>query len=125
MESAAETEVLRVLTEEDSFERGTALDDLEIRVRSRQFRGASLTAVMSGVTIDLRDAVLCPDGATIQVQSALSGIDILVPSDWNVECEVGAVCGGIDGARPAASTPRSGPRLRVTGMVVAGGLSVR
>jgi predicted membrane protein len=115
----------RISTEDDSFQRGAAFDDLEICVRSRQFRGASLTAVASGVVVDLRDAALCPEGATITVQSALSGIDILVPNDWSVDCEVGAVCGGVDGQRSRAIPAQPGPRLRVTGMVVAGGLCVR
>lgn len=112
------------VTDADSFEHGAAFDGLKIRVRSRQFRGGRVTAVLSGVTLDLRDALLSPEGATISVQSALSGIDILVPRDWDVVCDVDAVCGGIDGNRPSSSAGR-GPRLRVTGTVVAGGLCVR
>jgi predicted membrane protein len=113
-----------VVTTEDYFEHGAAFDGLKILVRSRQFRGGSVTAALSGVTLDLRDAALSPEGATISVQSALSGIDILVPRDWDVVCDVDAVCGGIDGDRPSSSAGR-GPRLRVTGTVVAGGLCVR
>lgn len=114
-----------VFTDEDWFERGAALDGLKIRVRSQQFRSGRLTAVLSGVTVDLRDARLSPEGATIHVQSALSGIDILVPRDWDVVCDVAAVCGGVDGDRAPSGAPRRGPQLRVTGMVVAGGLYVR
>jgi Cell wall-active antibiotics response 4TMS YvqF len=114
-----------IVADEDSFERGAALDDLELRVRSRAFRGGSLTAVMCGVTVDLREAALSPEGATLRVQSALSGIDLLVPHDWEVVVEVGAVWAGIQGERfPPPSKPR-GPQLRLTGMVVAGGLRVR
>jgi hypothetical protein len=80
---------------------------------------------MSGVTLDLREAALSSDGATISVQSALSGIDILVPQDWDVVCDVGAIWGGVGGERfpPLSSQPR--PRLRLTGMVVGGGLCVK
>jgi len=112
-------------TDEDSFVRGAALDGLKIRVRSRQFRSGRVTAVLSGVTVDLRDAVLSPEGATIEVQSALSGIDILVPRDWDVVCDVDAICGGVDGGRRPLGSAPSAPRLRVTGTVVAGGLCVR
>jgi hypothetical protein len=114
-----------ICTDEDSFERGAALDELDIRVRSRTFRGGRLTAVMSGVTVDLREAALGPDGATLSMQSALSDIDILVPSDWDVVCDVGTVFAGVEGRRfPPPSTERS-PRLRLTGMVVGGGLCIR
>lgn len=115
----------RVATVEDGFERGAALSGLWIRVRSPEFRSGRVTAVLSGVTVDLRETALGPDGATIHVQAAGSGIDILVPPDWDVACDVDAICSGVGEQR---GTPRSAglrPRLRITGMVVAGGLSVR
>lgn len=112
-------------THEDHFERGAALDGLKIRVASQAFRHGRVTAVMSGVTVDLRDATLAPEGATIDVQSALSGIDILVPRDWVVVCDVDAIYGGIDGGRAPVASDGPAPRLRVTGTVVAGGLCVR
>jgi hypothetical protein len=122
---AEDTRPEPIWTDEDSFERGAALDELDIRVRSRTFRGGRLTAVMSGVTVDLREALLGADGATISVQSALSDIDILVPSDWEVVCDMGTVFAGVDSRRfpPPSTGPRG--RLRLTGMVVAGGLCIR
>ena len=112
-------------TSEDSFERRAAFDGLKLRVSSQRFRSGRVTAVLSGVTLDLRDAVLSPEGATIEVQSALSGVDILVPRDWDVVCDVDAVCGGIDGDRAAIGVAAGAPRLRVIGTIVAGGLCVR
>jgi hypothetical protein len=114
-----------VFTDEDTFERGAALEGLKLRVCSRQFRGGRITAVLSGVTLDLRDAVLSPAGATIQVQAAASGIDILVPKDWDVTCDVNVICGGVDPGRTPQGGPGGGPKLRVTGTVVVGGLCVR
>jgi predicted membrane protein len=114
-----------ISTEEASFERGAVFDDLDIRVRSREFRGAMLTAVMCGVTVDLREAALSPEGATISVQSAMGGVRVLVPRDWDVVCEVDVVWGGYDSERFAPPANERGPRLRLTGMVVAGGLCVR
>jgi hypothetical protein len=111
-------------TDEDSFERGAALAGLKLRVRSQRFKSGRVTAVLSGVTLDLREARLGPEGATINVQSALSGIDILVPRDWDVVCKVEAVCGGAYDDRPRVSAPTA-PRLQITGTVVAGGLCVR
>jgi predicted membrane protein len=122
---AEDTRPEPICTDQDSFERGAALDELDIRVRSRTFRGGRLTAVMSGVTVDLREATLGPDGATISVQSALSDIEILVPGDWDVVCEVGTVFAGVEGRRFPPPPAESGPRLRLTGMVVAGGVCIR
>jgi predicted membrane protein len=113
------------VTEDESFEQGAAFDGFRIQVKSRKFRSGTVTAVLSGVTVDLRDALPSPEGATLSVQSALSGITILVPRDWEVICDVEAVCGGISGDRTSSGTGSERPRLRVTGTVVAGGLSVR
>jgi len=112
-------------TDEATFDRKAALNGLKLRVRSQAFRGGRVTAVMSGVTLDLRDAALSPEGATIDVQSALSGIDILVPPDWDITCDVDAVFGGVDGGRGASRSASAGPRLWVRGTVIAGGLCVR
>ena len=114
-----------VVTHDDSFERGTTLDGLRLRVLSKQFRGGRLTAVLAGVTLDLRDAELSPEGATIHVESTLSGIEILAPSGWRVSCDVDAVMSGVDSGYTRTRSATSGPQLRVKGSIVAGGLCVR
>ena len=115
----------RVAMVDDGFERGAALDGLWIHVCSQELRSGRVTAVCSGVTVDLREAALSPEGATIHVQSALSGIDILVPPDWDVACDVDAIFSGVGEKRRAPEPVEPRPRLRIVGMVVAGGLSVR
>jgi hypothetical protein len=110
---------------EDGFERGVALDGLWICVSSQELRSGRVTAVCAGVTLDLRRAALSPEGATIYVQSALSGIDIRVPADWEVDCDVDTVWSGVHEQRLGPMPEQTGPRLRIAGMVVAGGLSVR
>ncbi len=110
---------------DDGFERGAALNGLWIRVQAQEFRSGRVTAVLAGVTIDLREAALSPEGATLHVQSALSGITLLVPPDWEVACDVDVICGGVGDDRRAPRAALPGPRLRIAGMVVAGGLSVR
>ena len=112
-------------TVEDGFERGAAFSGLWIRVRSQEFRSGRVTAVLSGVTVDLREAALSPEGATIYVQSALSGIAILVPADWEVVWDVDGICSGMGEQRRSLRSAEPRPRLRIAGMVVAGGLSVR
>lgn len=114
-----------ITTSDDSFEHGATLDGLRLRVLSKQFRGGRLTAVLSGVTLDLRDAELSPEGATIHVDSTLSGIEILAPSGWRVSCDVDAVMSGVDGGYTRSQSGSSGPHLRVKGSIVAGGLCVR
>jgi hypothetical protein len=115
----------RVVAVDDGFVRGATGDGLCIQVRSQEFRQGRVNAVFAGVTIDLREAKLGPEGATLDVQSALSGIDILVPPGWSVICDIDAVFGGIADHRLVARSAEPRPRLRLTGTLVAGGLSVR
>jgi hypothetical protein len=112
-------------TDSDWFERASVLNGVKVCVLSQNFRGGRITSVLSGVTIDLREAVLAPEGATLHVQSALSGVDVLVPAEWDVVCDVDAVCAGVHGDRPPHRMTQRGPRLCVKGAVVAGGLTVR
>jgi hypothetical protein len=114
-----------VVAVDDGFERGAALQSLWIHVRSQELRSGRVTAVLAGVTVDLREAGLSPEGATIHVQSALSGIDILVPPDWDIVWDVDAIWSGVGENRRAPRSAERRPRLRIAGMVVAGGLSVR
>jgi len=123
-----EFELRRVAVVEDGFERAAALDGWWLCVQSRELRSGRLSALCAGVTVDFRHAALSLEGATLDLQSALSGVELLVPPDWEVICDVDAVFGGVRDQRRAAGPARPGrarPRLRITGMVVAGGLSVR
>jgi Cell wall-active antibiotics response 4TMS YvqF len=120
-----ELELKRVAVVEDGFERVAAMDGWWIWVRSPKLRSGRVTALCAGVTVDFRDAALSAEGATIYVQSALSGLELLVPPDWEVVCDVDAVFGGVRDQRRSVRSAGPRPRLRIEGMVVAGGLSVR
>ena len=121
----AQLEADRVVTVEDGFERGAALQDLWIRVQSQDLRSGRVTGLGSKITVDLRDATLGSEGATIEVQALFGGVDVLVPPDWEVACEVDAVFGGVGEDWEGRWSAEERPRLRLVGMLVAGGLSVR
>jgi hypothetical protein len=93
---------------------------------SRTFAGASLTAVMGGVDLDLRQARLAPEGAVVTATAVLGGIDILVPRDWRVAVNGTPILGGIEDARePQEAVPGDAPVLRIDAMAVLGGIEVR
>ncbi|MEW9096833.1 MAG: DUF5668 domain-containing protein [Clostridiaceae bacterium] len=57
---------------------------LENRNFSQNFKGGSIIAVFGGVTVDLRDAELAPEGAILDMTAAFGGIDLIVPTHWKV-----------------------------------------
>lgn len=96
----------------------------ELRPVSRPFRGADLNAVMGGIKLDLTDARMEGDTATIDVFAFWGGIEIFVPPDWTVTSKVTTLMGGfIDKRRPTSVLPTR--TLVVRGMVVMSGIEVK
>ena len=77
---------------------------------------------MGGVSIDLRDASMEADEATINVSAVMGGVDIRVPRSWTVVNRVSAILGGVDDhTRPVDANKR----LIVEGSVLMGGLDIK
>jgi predicted membrane protein len=92
--------------------------------QSRQFRGASLTAFFGGVTLDLRQAKLAPDGADVDVMTAFGGAQILVPTGWLVLFSGIPIFGSFDD-RTSHTGDEAGPQLRIRGTAMFGGVEAK
>jgi predicted membrane protein len=98
----------------------------ELVVRSQDFRGGEVTAIMGGFEIDLRQAGIAGESATIEVFTLFGGIELKVPQDWNVVVKGMPVLGMLanstrsipDGTRPVKT-------LVIQGTAVMGGLEVK
>lgn len=87
------------------------------------FRGGEFAALMGGVEIDLRDAVIREGQAEIEAFAFWGGVEIWVPHDWQVVSKGVAVLGGFeDNTR---SNPDATQRLVVRGMAIMGGVEVK
>ena len=90
---------------------------------STDFKGAECTAVMGGVSLDLRKAVLQKD-ATLDIFAMWGGVELQVPETWAVDIQLTPVLGGAeDKTRP--SLDPNAPRLIVRGTVLMGGVEVK
>jgi hypothetical protein len=93
---------------------------------SQEFRGAALTALFGGVTLDLRQARPLPEGASITATAAFGGIDILVPRGWRVTVSGTPVFGGIEDKTDRSAAPDPGaPSLKVDAMALFGGVEIK
>ncbi len=96
-------------------------------VRSPDFRGGRITAIAGGFDIDLREAVIVGDGASIEVSFFMGGAVFRVPESWNVVVNVTHFLGGTDHkarpARPASELPVK--TLTIHGSTIMGGLEIR
>jgi hypothetical protein len=96
---------------------------LAYRSTARRLRGGQLELWYGGGVLDLRDAVLDPGGATLDVRAVFGGGQILVPADWKVISRVRGL-GGLTDVRPARGHLAGAPALVINGVVVAGGFAV-
>jgi hypothetical protein len=86
-----------------------------------------ILAVLGGVDLDFRDAVLPGKEVVVRATTVLGGIDITVPPEMRVIDDGGvAILGGKDlaGASAESAGPDS-PVLRVQGTCVLGGIDVK
>ena len=80
-------------------------------------------AVMGGVEMDFTDAVLTAQETTMTVFCLMGGIEITVPEGIEVRVDAVALMGGHSG--PRSTPPPGSPVLRVTGLILMGGLDVK
>lgn len=111
--------------EHSEFVRSFAvMSGTELRPVSRPFRGADLSAVMAGIKLDLSDARMDGDSASVEVFAFWGGIEIYVPPDWTVTSKVATLMGSfVDKRRPTSTVPTK--TLVITGFVVMSSIEVK
>jgi hypothetical protein len=93
---------------------------------AQAFRGAWLTAVFGGITLDLRGARPAPEGATINATVAFGGIDIIVPRGWRISVRSTPIFGGLDDETDhTAPPPDDAPTLHVDAISIFGGVHLK
>lgn len=98
------------------------LDGVNVRSRSKAFRGGTMLAWFGGIAVDLREAELAP-GAHLTLYSIVGGIAIRIPPGWRVEPSVRALAGGVAIDAPDPGDPDA-PHLTLDGAALFGGIAV-
>jgi hypothetical protein len=80
-------------------------------------------AVMGGIEMDFSEVVLTAPETTMTVFCLMGGIEVTVPAGIDVRIDAVALLGGHSG--PTTTPPPGAPVLRITGLVVMGGLDVK
>ncbi|RYV50803.1 LiaF transmembrane domain-containing protein [Pengzhenrongella frigida] len=93
------------------------------RTTSQQFEGGSLSAIMGGIEVDLRQAGLA-DGAEISVFTFWGGVEIKVPPTWRVQVSGLPVLGGWENKTVPPADPEA-PVLTVHVTAIMGGVEIK
>lgn len=90
------------------------------------FRGAVAVAIFGGVDLDLRPAVVGPEGAFVDATAAFGGVKLIVPPEWRVVMTGPAIFGGNENKTELLGPlPRTAPVLNVRALALFGGVEVQ
>jgi predicted membrane protein len=96
------------------------------------FRGGDITAIMGGGQLDLRLATIPPgEEAILDIVAVMGGVEILVPSNWEVSTPIFPFMGGVEDKRfpPLLTDPnavrKDSGRLVLRGLVMMGGVHIK
>ena len=108
------------------------IDDVAIfgggvkQVLSQNFKGGNITAIFGGSEFNLREAVLSPEGCTIDVFTMFGGSKLIVPEQWEIKSDVVSIFGGFTDKRPVRQANSDTKNIiYIKGVVVFGGLEVK
>lgn len=96
----------------------------EKKVLSDDFRGGSVTTIMGGAELDLRQAVIKGQEAVIDVVVIMGGIELTVPDTWRVILKGVPIMGGFSDETRTPSSANA-PTLLLKGNVVMGGVEIK
>ena len=98
---------------------------IELRSRAASFRGGSARAIMGGLDLDLRAAMLDPAGGRLAVQAIMGGVRVTVPDTWRLRVKPAHVLlGGADVPRAGEAGGTDGPVLELVVLTILGGAQV-
>jgi hypothetical protein len=106
------------------FDATAILAGSQRKVVSQEFSFGDVTAILAGTTLDFRSARLLAGRGVVDVFAIWGGIDLLVPPEWRVVCEVTPILGVFQDGTVLPTDPDA-PTLVVRGTVVMGGIEVR
>jgi predicted membrane protein len=102
---------------------------VERRITTQDFQGGSINAIFGGVELDLSEANMQKDEATLDVNAIFGGVEIRVPDTWQVVSRGAPIFGGyVDKTRirrtedPANATRKM---LVLTGAAIFGGVEIK
>lgn len=96
----------------------------EINSQSQTFQGGSVTAIIGGAEIDLRDAVIM-DGASLDLTTVLGGVEMKVPDNVQVEISGMPILGGWEDKTRVRREKEEVSVLKINCLAILGGVEIR
>lgn len=95
----------------------------EYNFTNKKLKGGTVSAILGGCDIDLRNADMEEDSMILETAAIMGGIDIRVPGHWQVVMQGTPVLGGMD--NKTTSPENSVKRLFVRGSAIMGAVEIK
>ena len=105
-----------------TFSDSAFMSGIERKYDSSTFRRGEAEAFMGGIDLDLRNATMEGEEATLDVTAVMGAVEIRVPQTWNVVNRVQTILGGTENH---TSSRTGNKRLVIQGTVLMGGLEIK
>jgi predicted membrane protein len=94
-------------------------------VVSKDFKGGKVNAVFGGVDVNLTQADFSGT-IVIEADCVFGGVEIVVPSNWNVKVDMNTIFGGVEDNRPVEMMSNNPDKiLIIKGSCVFGGVEIK
>jgi predicted membrane protein len=112
---------------ESRLEYAAVFSYFERRITSQNFTGGKLDCVFGGFKIDLTEAQIAGDQATLEVNAVFGGGEIRVPDTWLISTPQSAAVFGAFTSEVREPVPSATPpkRLQIKGAAVFGGVVIK
>lgn len=111
------------LTKQESDDVSAILGGIDHVNKADDYKGGKVTAVLGGVKIDLRKAVI-KNEATLDVFALMGGVELIVPENVVVKSKAAVIMGGIENKAQVAAG-KNAPTLYITGDIIMAGVEVK
>jgi uncharacterized protein DUF1707 len=81
-------------------------------------------ATLGGIKLDMSDSTFAEPETVIKAYAVMGGMEITVPADAEVDVGAVGIMGGVDHGAEGPGVP-GGPRIRIVGVAVMGGIEVK
>lgn len=110
----------------DELRRSVSMGGLAVTIDSQQFKGGALGVTMGEIKADLRRAAIAGEEATLEVSVTMGGIELYVPTNWQVVSDVSPFMGSVeDKTDPRPDGAGVQRRLVLRGAITMGAVTVR
>jgi predicted membrane protein len=95
------------------------------RFSTPEFRGGKATAIFGGIDLDFTQAGLADNKATIELTAVFGGMEILVPSDWEVVVDSSSIFGGVEDKHKTVPPAETKATLFIRATAIFGGIEIK